>query len=50
MEIAITVLAWTLAVVAVIVGIPVSNYYFAKRNMVEAQTEAIRADTKFKLR
>lgn len=46
METAIAVLAWTLSVIAVIIGIPMGAYYFAKKTMVDAQIEAIKADTK----
>ena len=48
METAISVLAWTLAVIAVVVGIPMGAYYFSKKEFVDAQTEAIKEDTRFR--
>lgn len=46
METAIAVLAWTLAAVSVVIGIPVGAYFFARKTEVEARIESIRADTK----
>lgn len=48
METALTVLAYTLTGVAIIVGIPVGNYYFARGRQIDAQTEAIKEDTRFR--
>jgi hypothetical protein len=46
METAIAVLAWTLSAVAVVIGIPVGAYFFARKAEVEVRIEAIKADTK----